>query len=80
MARNDTQTSVALAVGAASTAMRKGGDPRVLAQALGQSDPRRGLRGGATVLQAARSAYLRAEWTGAHDRRLRPGALTASAV
>ena len=56
------------------------GDPRVLAQALGQAHPRRGLRGGPPVLTAARRAYLSAEWTGPHDRRLRPGAVTAVAI
>ncbi len=56
------------------------GDPRVLAQTLGQAHPRRGLRGGPPMLTAARRAYLGAEWTGAHDRRLRPGAVTTVAV
>lgn len=56
------------------------GDPRLLAQTLGQAHSRRGLRGGAPVLAAARRAYLGAEWTGAHDRRLGPGAVTAVAV
>ena len=56
------------------------GDVRVLAQALGQSGARRGLRGGAPVLQAAREVYLRTEWAGAHDRRLPPGRLGAARI
>ena len=36
----------------------------------------RGLRGGAKVLQAARSAYLEALWSGPRDRRARTGRIT----
>jgi len=39
------------------------------AQILGQDGQRRGLRGGAPVLDAARSTYLGAEFTGEKDRR-----------
>ena len=45
------------------------------AQMMGQSGQRRGLKGGQPVLDAARSAYLDAEWRGEHDRRLAPGTL-----
>lgn len=45
------------------------------AQVAGQTGARRGLRGGAPVLDAARSAYLEAEWRGAGDRRLPTGAI-----
>lgn len=38
---------------------------------------KRGLRGGQPVLDAARAAYLDAEWRGADDRRLPAGALKA---
>lgn len=49
--------------------------PGYAAQMLAQDGARRGLRGGAPVLAAARSAYLSTEWSGAGDRRLVPGAL-----
>lgn len=45
------------------------------AQVLGQTGQKRGLKGGQPVLEAARTAYLDAEWRGADDRRLPPGAL-----
>ncbi len=45
------------------------------AQVAGQTGARRGLRGGAPVLNAARAAYLDAEWRGADDRRLPTGAI-----
>lgn len=40
------------------------------AQLLGQEGAKRGLKGGAPVLEAAREAYLEAEWSGGADRRL----------
>lgn len=43
------------------------------AQRLGQPGVRRGLKGGAPVLSAARGAYLSAEWSGETDRRPAPG-------
>ncbi len=43
------------------------------AQVAGQTGARRGLRGGAPVLEAARAAYLDAEWRGEGDRRLPAG-------
>lgn len=45
------------------------------AQQIGQSGQRRGLRGGPPVLDAARSAYLGAEYSGPNERRPRPGRL-----
>jgi len=45
------------------------------AQVLGQAGQRRGLKGGQPVLDAARAAYLEAEWRGVDDRRLPVGAL-----
>ncbi len=47
------------------------------AQLLGQGGHRRGLRGGQPVLDAARAAYLDAEWRGEDDRRLPAGTLRA---
>ncbi len=50
------------------------------AQVSGQTVQRRGLRGGQPVLNAARAAYLDAEWRGHDDRRLPTGTLRAVAV
>ena len=43
------------------------------AQVLGQKGQKRGLKGGPPVLDAARSTYLGAEYSGKHDRRPRAG-------
>jgi len=43
------------------------------AQMFGQSGQRRGLKGGPPVLDAARSAYLGTEHSGAAERRPLPG-------
>jgi len=43
------------------------------AQLIGQSGQRRGLKGGPPVLDAARSTYLGRAWSGAAERRPRPG-------
>lgn len=43
------------------------------AQVLGQKGQKRGLKGGPPVLDAARSTYLGAEYSGRHDRRPRVG-------
>jgi hypothetical protein len=43
------------------------------AHIAGQSGARRGLKGGTPVLDAARTAYLTTQWTGADDRRLPQG-------
>lgn len=43
------------------------------AQLIGQSGQRRGLKGGPPVLDAARSTYLGAEYSGGAERRPRPG-------
>ena len=40
-----------------------------VAQLFGQPGQKRGLKGGPVVLEAARSAYLGAEWSGPGDRR-----------
>jgi len=39
------------------------------AQMLGQTGQRKGLKGGPPVLEAARSSYLGAEYSGEKDRR-----------
>jgi hypothetical protein len=43
------------------------------AQVIGQKGQKRGLRGGPPVLDAARSTYLGAEYSGQRDRRPRIG-------
>jgi hypothetical protein len=52
----------------------------VEAQLWGQPGARRGLKGGAPVLDAARSAYLTAEWSGPADRRPPAGLLRRERV
>ncbi len=43
------------------------------AQLIGQTGQRRGLKGGPPVLGAARSTYLGAAYSGAAERRPKPG-------
>ena len=44
-------------------------DPAFSAQLMGQTGQKRGLKGGAPVLDAARSAYLGTEYSGSRERR-----------
>jgi hypothetical protein len=46
------------------------------AHLIAQGARTRGLRGGQTVLDAARGAYLEAEYSGPNDRRARAGRIT----
>lgn len=46
------------------------------AQVIGQGGERRGLRAGPSLLETARVAYNRAEWSGKADRRARTGRRT----
>ena len=50
------------------------------AQLIGQSGQRRGLKGGPPVLDAARSTYLGNAYSGAAERRPRPGKATDTDV
>lgn len=50
------------------------------AQQMGQAGQKRGLRGGPPVLDAARSAYLGAEYSGSNERRPQPGRLDDTEV
>ena len=50
------------------------------AQVIGQSGQKRGLRGGPPVLDAARSTYLGAEYSGGKDRRPRAGRVAKTEV
>lgn len=43
------------------------------AQIIGQGGERRGLRAGPSLLDHARHAYNRTEWSGSYDRRARKG-------
>ena len=50
------------------------------AQLLTQGTIKRGLRGGQEVLDAARTSYLKAEWSGPADRRPRQGIVTKTKI
>ena len=50
------------------------------AQVLGQKGQKRGLKGGPPVLDAARSTYLGAEYSGKRDRRPRVGKATQTEI
>lgn len=43
------------------------------AQLMGQEGQKRGLRGGPPTLDAAKSSYIRTQWSGTGDRRSRSG-------
>lgn len=51
-----------------------------VAQQMGQGGQRRGLRGGPPVLDAARTAYLGAEYSGAAERRPAAGKTTKADI
>jgi len=50
------------------------------AQVIGQNGERRGLRAGASLMDRARDAYNRTEWSGAADRRARKGRTTREEI
>jgi len=50
------------------------------AQVMGQTGQRRGLKGGPPVLDAARSTYLGRAYSGAAERRPKPGKATDTDV
>ncbi|HEX7885019.1 MAG TPA: hypothetical protein VF474_03495, partial [Phenylobacterium sp.] len=52
---------------------RPGGYAEFAAQIIGQGGERRGLRAGPPLMDAARNAYNRTEWSGRYDRRARKG-------
>ena len=58
----------------------KNGFVAFVAQVLGQPGQKRGLRGGPETLEKARSAYLEAEWSGPHDRRIPRGKITETEI
>ena len=55
-------------------------DPAFDAQMLTQGTVKRGLRGGKEVLDAARSTYLKTEWSGPADRRPPEGLFTKTKI
>lgn len=50
------------------------------AHLMGQDGQKRGLRGGAPVLDAARATYNKVEWSGPADRRARKGGAAKTEV
>jgi hypothetical protein len=50
------------------------------AQRIGQDGVKRGLKGGQEVLDQARSTYLSSEYSGAADRRPRPGQVSKTKI
>lgn len=65
---------------ASPAAPRPSADPAFSAQLMGQDGQKRGLRGGAPVLDAARSTYLGREYSGAKERRPSAGKTTKTDV
>lgn len=55
---------------------RPQGQAELVVQLMGQAGERRGLRAGPALLDIARAAYNRVEWSGAYDRRARTGRRT----
>ena len=58
---------------ASPAAPKPSADPAFSVQLMGQGGQKRGLKGGPPVLDAARSTYLGAEYSGKRDRRPRVG-------
>ena len=56
------------------------GHAELSAQLMGQMNERRGLRAGPPLLDTARDAYNRVEWSGSYDRRARKGRRTRTDI
>lgn len=65
---------------ASPAAPKSSADPAFAAQVMGQDGQKRGLKGGAPVLDAARSTYLGREYSGARERRPQAGKTTKTDV
>lgn len=63
-----------------SRAANASADPSFTAQAIGQDGQKRGLKGGAPVLDAARKSYLHTQWSGPGDRRTPAGVIRKDEV
>lgn len=50
------------------------------AHLLGQGGVKRGLRGGPETLEAAKSVYVKTEWSGPADRRAPKGSITKTEI
>ena len=80
------RTTLPVVAGPVRTRERTATDPAAKAAAafaahvMGQSGQKRGLRGGAQVLDHARSTYLGAEWSGHADRRPAKGVITKTEI
>ena len=72
----ETRAGLPVAVGEAKTH----GVGAFEAQLLTQGTIKRGLRGGKEVLKAARTTYLKTEWSGPADRRPRQGQVTKTKI
>lgn len=59
---------------------RRRGYAEFAAQLIGQDGQRRGLRAGASLMDMARDAYNRTEWSGSADRRARAGCRTREKI
>jgi hypothetical protein len=58
----------------------KSADAEFAAQLMGQDGQRRGLRAGPSMIDRARDAYNRVEWSGRFDRRARKGRQTKTEI
>ena len=67
-------------VGRVRPAPKPSADPAFSAQLMGQDGQKRGLKGGAPVLDAARSSYLGREYSGANERRPTAGKTTKTEI
>jgi hypothetical protein len=73
---SDSSANLPVPVGKARTAEPPHpaqGGAAIEAQILGQTGARRGLRAGPTVIDAAKHAYNKTEWSGKNDRRAPQG-------
>ena len=79
-ARRQFSTGTDLVPAPQPTPSEPGAEAAYTAQVLGQSGQKRGLKGGAPVLEQAKSAYLGAAYSGSNDRRPRPGKVTKTEI
>lgn len=78
----EAATNLPVPVGVARTIRQSPpSQPGILsAQLIGQEGQKRGLRGGATVIESAKSSYNRIEWSGSKDRRAKSGRITKTEI
>lgn len=73
----DHDASLGASLGASPGRHHK--DAGYTVQLIGEGE-KRGLRGGRNMLDAAKTTYMRAEFSGTFDRRPRPGRLTRQKI